>query len=580
MGIYRSIESLIPPRSTEKILLRLIIAIAKATSITMSGIEVLGGIDETCFECHADRSLSKTNSNGTVVSLFVDEPRLRASVHGTKTCVACHADITDAHPDDNVPARPVQCGNCHTDAAASYSTSVHHVRGTDESRPRATCADCLGYHAVLPVTLPESDLHFRRLGQTCGKCHKTAAAEVDASVHGRALAQGHREAPVCTDCHLGHAVTVPADTSASPMAQEACSKCHASERINTRFGLPSDRVRTFFDSYHGLALRFGDVRAAHCGSCHGHHLVLPQTDSRSSIHPDKLASTCGKCHPGATSNFARGRVHLDLVGPLKSTDTGTVVNRFVRKFYQILIIACIGLMAWHNALLLLSKALARRRSIPRPVLRMNMTQRCQHFVLVVSFVTLAVSGFALRWPDSWISWLLFDNELVRRWVHRSSGVLLLAGVVWHLFYVLFTIEGRQLFLDFLPRARDFADAIAALNPANNRRKRAMGPARFSYVEKIEYWAVVWGVLIMGLTGLALWFKVEVTHWVPRWIVDVAGTIHYYEAILASLAVVVWHFYHVIFDPDVYPMNWAWLDGYAKEPADTNARAAEKGSSRS
>jgi hypothetical protein len=65
---------------------------------------------------------------------------------------------------------------------------------------------------------------------------------------------------------------------------------------------------------------------------------------------------------------------------------------------------------------------------------------------------------------------------------------------------------------------------------------------------------------MGLTGLAIWFKIDVTRWLPRWAVEVAITIHYYEAILACLAIIVWHFYHVIFDPDVYPMNWAWLDG--------------------
>ena len=69
---------------------------------------------------------------------------------------------------------------------------------------------------------------------------------------------------------------------------------------------------------------------------------------------------------------------------------------------------------------------------------------------------------------------------------------------------------------------------------------------------MEYWAVVWGTIIMGVTGLMIWFKIDVTHSLPRWFVDVAVTIHYYEAILACLAIVVWHFYHVIFDPDVYP----------------------------
>src|SRR5206468_2969229 len=87
-----------------------------------------------------------------------------------------------------------------------------------------------------------------------------------------------------------------------------------------------------------------------------------------------------------------------------------------------------------------------------------------------------------------------------------------------------------------------------------------GIGRFGYAEKLEYCAVVWGTIVMGVTGLMIWFKMDVTQFLPRWAVDVALTIHYYEAILACLAIVVWHFYHVIFDPDVYPLNWACWKG--------------------
>ena len=88
--------------------------------------------------------------------------------------------------------------------------------------------------------------------------------------------------------------------------------------------------------------------------------------------------------------------------------------------------------------------------------------------------------------------------------------------------------------------------------------------RFGYAEKMEYWAVLWGTVIMGVTGLMIWFKLDVTRFLPRWIVDVALTIHYYEAVLACLAIVVWHFYHVIFDPDIYPLNTACWNGRVSE----------------
>lgn len=529
-----------------------------------AGLSGLHAVAQTCLECHGDPSLTKTNANGETISLFVDEARLRASVHGTKTCVTCHADITDAHPDDDMPVKSVQCGSCHTDAAISYESSVHGQKNAAGTRPYATCAECHGYHSVLPSKWPESSLHFARIAKTCGGCHPDAAAEYQQSVHGKALAEGRREAPTCTDCHPGHAVNIFRGESAQRISLEVCGRCHASESINTRFNMPADRVKTYFASYHGLASRFGKVRVAHCGSCHGYHLVLPQSDPRSDINPERIGTTCGKCHPGASAKFAAGRIHVDPIGSGRTSDTGTMVNRFVRQLYQVLIVVCIGLMAGHNGLIFLRKALARRRSLASPVLRMNGTQRCQHLLLLVSFAILVLSGFALRYPGSWLSWLMFDSEPVRRWVHRSAAIVLGGTALWHLWYVLFSLEGRRLLGDFVPRGADLKHLVWTLKSGHVRNGGSATTARFSYVEKIEYWAVIWGTTIMGVTGLMLWFKVEVTQLIPRWLVEVAGTIHYYEAVLATLAVVVWHLYHVIFDPDVYPMNWAWLDGYARE----------------
>ena len=90
-------------------------------------------------------------------------------------------------------------------------------------------------------------------------------------------------------------------------------------------------------------------------------------------------------------------------------------------------------------------------------------------------------------------------------------------------------------------------------------------ARFTYAEKAEYWALVWGMFVMAGTGIMLWAKVFFGNLLPRWFLDIATAIHFYEAVLATLAIVVWHFYQVFFDPDVYPMNGAWLDG--KMPLD-------------
>jgi cytochrome b subunit of formate dehydrogenase len=170
----------------------------------------------------------------------------------------------------------------------------------------------------------------------------------------------------------------------------------------------------------------------------------------------------------------------------------------------------------------------------------------------------------LKFPDSWLAWFLGANEPFRRWSHRVAGVILLAAGTYHLAYMLFTKEGRQLVKDFFPTWRDAKDALGNVLYLAGRRGQKPAIGRFGYPEKMEYWAVVWGTIIMGATGLMIWFKVDLTRFLPRWAVDVALNIHYYEAVLACLEIVVWHFYHVIFAPEVYPLNWACWDGWVSK----------------
>ena len=103
------------------------------------------------------------------------------------------------------------------------------------------------------------------------------------------------------------------------------------------------------------------------------------------------------------------------------------------------------------------------------------------------------------------------------------------------------------------------------------------PARspHSYIEKAEYWAVVWGAVVMTSTGLLLWANNLAMRLLPKVWLDVATSVHFYEAVLATLAIVVWHFYSVIFDPDVYPLNTAFLTGYYEERRERATGAREQ-----
>ena len=93
-----------------------------------------------------------------------------------------------------------------------------------------------------------------------------------------------------------------------------------------------------------------------------------------------------------------------------------------------------------------------------------------------------------------------------------------------------------------------------------RRPARPRSGAFSYVEKLEYWAFVWGMAIMSATGFLLWFENLSLAFLPKWVTDVATAVHFYEAVLATFAIVVWHLYWVVFDPEVYPMDWSWWDG--------------------
>ncbi|MGO8927199.1 MAG: hypothetical protein ACLQU3_09950, partial [Limisphaerales bacterium] len=325
--------------------------------------------NSACLDCHADKTLTKTNAAGKEVSLFVDVAKLAASVHKTNLCASCHADITAKHPDDNVPAQPPDCKQCHEKQSESYGASVHGLALAKGRKDAATCGDCHDGHTIVPPTSPDSPLYFSRLAETCGGCHDQEAKDVEESVHGKAVAAGHREAPTCTDCHSEHKIEALKTSSPLEIDVEVCGQCHTSERMNTKYNLPPDQVKTFFQSYHGLAAQYGSTVAANCASCHGFHRILPSTDPRSSIYKTNLVATCGKCHPGATENFVETKVHVDAATAGAGAGIGEQINGWVRRIYLVLIVGTIGFMLAHNLLLFGKKVRARYHAANLSIVR-------------------------------------------------------------------------------------------------------------------------------------------------------------------------------------------------------------------
>jgi cytochrome b subunit of formate dehydrogenase len=525
----------------------------------------------SCATCHADQQAAYDRS--------YHANAIRAGDMQAATCVSCHGSphelLRASDPKSRVSHAniPATCGSCHgqkyvmeasghsSQPFASYLQSVHGKAVAAGSEKAAVCTDCHGSHEILAATDEHSSIFRFNVPVTCAKCHESVKQEFMQSIHGQAIARGNSQAPACTDCHGIHSIRAHLDpnssVSAANLTSVTCARCHEGVRLNEEFGVEGRRSTTYLASYHGLASKLGSQVVANCASCHGVHNILPSSDARSTINHANLVKTCGQCHPGVTEKFALSKVHVDT--PL-SADTGSVAVRWIRKLYLGMIFAVIGAMLLHNLIIWRRKALLRRQHEHLLVERMSLQQRWQHVILFTSFITLVITGFALKFPNSWFANLLGMGERVRGITHRVAGVLLIGVGLYHMFYVAFRKDGRRLLLDFLPTPKDATDAIGTMLYHLGLRREKPEFRRFNYGEKAEYWALVWGLFVMAGTGIMLWAKVFIGHLLARWWLDIATAIHLYEAILATLAIVVWHFYQVFFDPDVYPMNWAWWDG--------------------
>lgn len=540
---------------------------------------------KTCATCHAEAARQFADSAHATA--------LAAKRSEAPDCLSCHRSKITANqgePREVKLAQSQLCLSCHldnprvaagsvmgTNFISSYGQSVHGKALTRGEAHAANCVDCHGSHGMNKAMVADSAVNQLHITETCAKCHEQAAHAYAGSVHAAALRLGNLDSPVCTDCHGEHSILIHTDprapVAASNLSQQVCGSCHASVKLNERYGLAVDKYRTFQDSYHGLAARGGAAEAVNCASCHGSHEIRHSSDPISAVNKTRLAETCGRCHPGANERFAIGSVHVD-----EDSDRVDPPVFWVATIYVWLILVVVGGMLVHNAADFLRKI--RRKiavqkgelvspSLPHRLhLRMTLNERLQHGSLVLSFGVLVLTGFMLRYPDAW--WI----EAIRRgspdlfeWrtlLHRVAAIAMLAAGGWHLSYLAGSSRGRQLFRDLRPRWQDVRDAFGVLRYNFGRSPVKPRFGRFSYIEKTEYWALLWGTLIMSATGFFLWFENTSIGLFTKLGYDVSRTVHFYEAILATLAIVVWHFYFVIFNPDVYPMNLAWLTGRISE----------------
>jgi cytochrome b subunit of formate dehydrogenase len=511
------------------------------------------------------RAPAQDSGNAVCASCHDVAQKMTGTVHAAVDCARCHQKHEEYPHPANIP-KPV-CGSCHGNQSAQFNLSVHAevARAGNASAPE--CSVCHG--AAHEVKRPSSAEFRTGVADTCGMCHDKESSEFKTSVHGKAIASGSMKAATCSDCHGEHAIQRPKNPASSVNAKhipETCGQCHGGVKLASRFRIPLDRVASFDSSFHGLALRSGQLAVANCASCHGIHGILSSADPKSMVNQKNLPQTCGKCHSGAGRRFALGPVHQVE----NKTEPASVA--YVRGFYFVIIPATLGFMFLHNLGDWIRKLRQLRFNGGKPYveegtvsreIRMMRAERWQHFLLLTSFTVLTWTGFALVYPDQW--WtrplLLFENRWpVRGTVHRIASVVFMIVTLVHAITLVKSERLRNRWKTLFPKWRDVTDAMRMFTfNMGVGKERPVLPSH-SYIEKAEYWAVVWGAVIMIATGLLLWANNWTLANMPKVVLDLAAAVHFYEAVLAALAILIWHIYYVMLDPDVYPMDPAWLTG--------------------
>jgi cytochrome b subunit of formate dehydrogenase len=202
---------------------------------------------------------------------------------------------------------------------------------------------------------------------------------------------------------------------------------------------------------------------------------------------------------------------------------------------------------------------AYEHDLDQTVIRFTLAQRVQHIALIVIFTVLILTGLPLLLPG--IGTHVVDGAFsLRTALHHFAGAGLLLLGIFHVVYVVATAEGRADLWRLIPRLQDVRDVWHHMRYQLGKTDTPPPFDKYDPFEKFEYLAVVWGSVVMVITGFMMWFFETTLHVFPKWVYDVILAIHGYEAVLAFLAIILWHLYSVHLRPGVFPMSRVWLDG--------------------
>ncbi len=538
--------------------------------------------NSTCLACHGIKGFDTKMADGHTRSLYVVEDKFGKSVHGKRLCVECHKDITE------IPHKPgvthkVSCVKCHEDLWEDakdsgktqenarlgvvvkqidrYMKSIHaRPSMEDQSRTNATCYDCHDAHYVYPKGSAARAEWRLNIPNVCGKCHAKERAEYGTSVHGKEVLEKHNpKAAVCSDCHTTHDIESPSLDSTRLVITKNCGNCHEAE------------LKSYMGTYHGQVNTLGYAYTAKCFDCHGNHGIQRVNDPKSTVYPANRLDTCRQCHMGATEGFLTFSPHGN------THDFKRYPYMWLTSKFMIALLIGVFAFFWaHSALWFYREYQDRkqRKNIPhvrtaemellakggKYYQRFKPLWRLAHLLFALSVMTLVLTGMSVFYAETtWASAIMraLGGPRSAAFIHRIAATVMLGIFFLHLVYVTFFLGRNWKNFNWfgprslVPRWQDLKDATGMFKWFFGQGPR---PAldRWTYWEKFDYWAVFWGMGIIGGSGLMLSMPNVTASILPGWVFNVATIIHGEEAFLAAVFLFTVHFFNNHLRPDKFP----------------------------
>jgi predicted CXXCH cytochrome family protein len=533
--------------------------------------ETAGKVD--CSNCHSEISNIYFES-GHGIAYFKKEVN-------APYCTDCHGThIVKSRYDDTSPTYrssiPKLCGECHREngkapkttnlkeinAFTDYSMSVHG-RGLTEKGllPSAVCTDCHSTHYILKESDERSMVNPKNIPATCSSCHKGIYNDYITSDHAITGSDQTQKYPTCADCHTAHVISEIDQDKFMHQVTNQCGACHA--EVST----------TYMDTYHGKAYQLGYLKAARCSDCHGAHKIYKANNPLSSVGSQNIVETCKKCHPDANQRFTGYLTHA----------THHNKNKYPVLYYTFwgmtsLLVSVFGFFGIH-LLLWLPRSIQglRKRKRMREtagdkyyIVRFTKSQRITHIFVILSFMMLALTGMMLKFASmEWASRLarLFGGVDSAGNIHRFAAAITFGYFAFHVFSLIKMKVKRHIPLwRFIFGKESLMFNKQDLKDFFNTTKWFFGKGprpdygRWTYWEKFDYFAVFWGVAVIGFSGLILWFPEYFTRIFPGWLINVAMIIHSDEALLAVGFIFTIHFFNTHLRPDAFPMDTVIFTG--------------------